>query len=117
MLLKIDAERVASALFHSYARNVHAGRPTDRRLTRAEFEGMCKAVSALGLDGNEFTVIMAVQRVCDELGAVPLPDPVAPTPFKDYRDRAVPGIVEELEELFTLDMTMPGWREALSRRQ
>jgi hypothetical protein len=61
---KIGVERLAFRLMWAYARMVFIGqRPIDRKVTAAEFSGMCKAANAVGYGHTENHVDMVVRDV------------------------------------------------------
>lgn len=68
----VGTERLAYRLVWAYARMVFIGqRPIDRKVTAAEFAGMCKAANAVGYGNTESHVDMIVR---DVMSTRPLPD-------------------------------------------
>lgn len=118
-MLKIDLEAVASTLFHNYAKaHRHEGGIPESAREGTEwdvgvFDGACEIVSAWGLDGDGNEVRAAVEIACEQAG--PIPSRFSRSAYPVYASKVVPLIVAELEELFTLDMTMPGWQKAVGR--
>ena len=70
-LKREDVRRAAVSLLNAYYRKLEAQRPIDKKVTDAEFGGMCRALAAVGLARSATAVHLSVMDAVKQEGSRP----------------------------------------------